>query len=537
MATKIGYVNQQPTAQINWAEVGANFTGMLNEEARVREEKKAEIDRATNEQMKVLKDTPMGDSKNINQLAIGYSDDAQKQLLMANSLLKSGQLKPKDYLLMRQNMADGTDQYFSLIQDYQNEYAGKMERLKSNDPNASSQELEVYLMQTVEGFGNFQNSKPVINPTTGEVLVGFTNPITGKIESDPNKLVGIGNLKNRLKGTYDKYNMDTAIANGKESFGKFDTIVRKVGSRKAQGSITTISDPTFRNQASIDEWVKKGWITQADAALITTFDKTEDAWLEGQLSMYNTTSLLTDNLRNIGGQKFDFTFDPNQQNDNTILLKQVDGNVVPDFESAIGKKQRQIAKDGLRTVLRGAIDHTEKMTTVSDFQEVPQYLIERADRAKTLKNDTTMLGKLYYGTPTEIEAARVYFRDLSPNVLDVTRDENGVTVKSKDANGKVTERSIYFKASGNTLSAEEFIKGAAPLLSGQTDVSSALKSGGYEAGRAFNTTKDKFFSGETDYNARVNSGGTQTNNEEAGGTAKYNKQISAKISDYNKKTF
>jgi len=40
MATKIGYVSQPPAAQINWAEVGANFTGMLNEEARIRQEKR-----------------------------------------------------------------------------------------------------------------------------------------------------------------------------------------------------------------------------------------------------------------------------------------------------------------------------------------------------------------------------------------------------------------------------------------------------------------------------------------------------------------
>jgi len=542
MATKIGYVSQPPAAQINWAEVGANFTGMLNEEARVREEKKAEIDRATREQIRVLQETPMGDSKNMNEWALNYASDAQKQLLMLNASLKSGQLKPKDYTVIRQNLADGTDQAFSLVQDYQNEYATKMERLKTDNPGAGSQYLESYLMQTAEGFGNFSKSQLVIDPMTGNVMVGFKNE-KGELESDPNKLVGISNLKNRIKAKYDKYDMASAVAQGKETFGKFESIVRKVGSRKAQGTITTISDPTFRNKEMIKEWVSKGWITKEDAAEVGTYDDTEDMWLEGQLTPYTVTSLLTDNLRTVGGQKFDFTSNPAEQDENTILLKQVDGNVVPYFDNEIGQKQRAMAKKGLQTVLRGAIDHTEKVQTVSDFQEVPQYLIERADRAKTLKNDTTMLGKLYYGTPTEIEAARVYFRDLSPNVLDVTRDENGVTVKSKDANGKVTERSIYFKASGNTLSAEEFIKGAAPLLSGQTDVSSALKSGGYEAGRAFNTTKDKFFSGETDYNARANSGNPQPDNgKKTEGAGKFNKNstssgiISTEMSNFNKTT-
>jgi len=495
MATKIGYVSQQPTSQINWAEVGANFSGMLSEEARVRQEKKDEIDRATNEQMKVLQNAPTGDSANMNQWALKYAADAQKQLLMLNGALKSGQLKPQDYTLIRQNLADGTDQAFTLTQEYQNEYKDKMARLKSNDPNASSQELEVYLMQSVEGFGNFNKSELVINPLTGQVMVGFKND-KGQLESDPNKLVGINNLRNRTKAKFDKYNMDAAVLQGKQSFGEFETIVRKIGSRAAQGSVTTISDPMFRNQAKIDEWVRKGWITKEDAAKMSTFDQTENAWLEGQLSMYNTTSLLTDNLRNIGGQKFEFTFNPAEQNENTILLKQVDGNVVPDFESEIGKKQRQIAKEGLRTVLRGAIDHKEKMTTVSDFQEKPEYLLNRADNASAAKVDLSMLGKLYYGTPTEIEAARLHFQGISPNIVDVQRDATGVTVKYKDEGGNTVSKTINFKASGNTLNTEEFIMAAAPLLSGQAGINEAIKSGGYERGRAFNPTTDVFHSAQ-----------------------------------------
>lgn len=496
MATKIGYVSQPPTAQINWAEVGANFSGMLNEEARVREEKKAEIDRATNEQMKVLQNAPTGDSANMNQWALKYAADAQKQLLMLNGALKSGQLKPQDYTLIRQNLADGTDQAFTLSQEYQNEYKDKMARLKSNDPNASSQELEIYLMQSVEGFGNFNKSELVINPLTGQVMVGFKND-KGQLESDPNKLVGINNLRNRTKAKFDKYNMDAAVAQGKQSFGDFETIVRKIGSRLGQGSITTISDPTFRNQAKINEWLKKGWITQEDAAKMSTFDKTEDAWLEGQLSMYNTTSLLTDNLRNIGGQKFSFTFNPAEQNENTILLKQVDGNVVPDFESEIGKKQRAMAKEGLRTVLRGAIDHTEKMTTVNDYTApsyAPQYVYEARAGKQDLQNAVSEIGKLYYGDDSAIRGATDYFSGYRGGVKNVTRDESGVSITYLNPNTSAYEtKRINFKGpNGDLLTQEEFIRSAGPLLTGQKDVSTALAKGGYDKNATFNPTTQKY---------------------------------------------
>mgnify|MGYP000335289981 FL=1 len=132
-STKIGYVSRDPSEQINWAEVGANFTGLLKEEARVREEKKAEIDTATREMQRVFNETPMGDSGTLNEWALNFGNDAQKQLLMVNTLLKSGQLKPQDYTVIRQNLADGTDQAFTLLDEYNKEYTEKMERMKSND--------------------------------------------------------------------------------------------------------------------------------------------------------------------------------------------------------------------------------------------------------------------------------------------------------------------------------------------------------------------------------------------------------------------
>jgi len=485
---------------------------MLNEEARVREAKKAEIDRATNEQMKVLQNTPMGDSSNMNQWALKYAADAQKQLLMLNAALKSGQLKPQDYTLMRQNLADGTDQAFSLVQDYQNEYADKMARLKSNDPNASSQYLEQYLMETAEGFGNFNKSELVIDPLTGNVLVGFKND-KGQLDSNPNKLVGINNLRNRTKAKFDKYNMADAVAKGKESFGKFETIARKIGSRTVAGMLTKFSDPTLKNDEYINRLIKSGAISKEDAASVSTFPKTLDAWLESQLSMYNVSSLLTDNLRNIGGKAFKYTANPEEQDENTILYKQVDGNIVLDFESEIGKKQREIAKEGLKTVLLGALDHTESTTTVSDYNSPtyqPQYMYEANQTKKQTQDAISQIGQLWGGYNADIQGAVNYFRDFRPGIKEVTRDANGITVTYTKENGQLEQKTIpFYSPSGNLLDQEQFIKAAAPLLTGQKDISTALIKGGY--------IKNAEFSGyETDvFKATTTSGNAQVGQQSA----------------------
>jgi len=486
MATKIGYVRQEPSQQINWAEVGANFTGMLNEEARVREAKKAEIDRATREQMNVLKNTPMGDSANVRQWGLDYGADAQNYLLMLNAQLKSGKLKPRDYTLLRQNLADGTDQTFTLIQEYQNEYAEKMERLKSNDPNASSQYLEQYLMETAEGFGNFNKSKLVINPTTGEVMVGFINE-KGELESDPNKLVGVNNLRNRITSKFDKYNMDAAVLQGKEMFGEFEGIKRTIGSKSKLGAILQFSDPTLRTKEAIAKYVSDGLISEEQAAKLATYDKTEDAWLESQLSMYNVSSLLTDNLRNIGGKPFKYTANPAEQDENTILYKQVDGQIVLDFESEIGKKQREIAKDGLRTVLRGALDHTEKITTVDDYtapQQPTATQIEAGNLRREQNSAVTNIAKLYYGNDSEVAEAITFLRGVNPNIDLINRDGDSVEITYND--GK-TE----FLKFGN-LKQGEWVKGSAnfflPSDKKIADVNAVLNRSGVDTSRGFNAS-------------------------------------------------
>ena len=62
MATAYKYVEREAENQINWAEVGSNFSNMLNEEARVREEKKSAIDEATREYQKIVANVPVGEN-------------------------------------------------------------------------------------------------------------------------------------------------------------------------------------------------------------------------------------------------------------------------------------------------------------------------------------------------------------------------------------------------------------------------------------------------------------------------------------------
>ena len=378
MAEYYDYQERDPNAQINWAEVGSNFSKMLNEEVRVREEKKAAIDEASR-QLQITFDTaPQGDSSNANDWTLDYADQGTKQLQMMDRLLRSGALSVKDYTKARQNLGDGTSQLFDLAKGYQEEYANKMLRADCTDPTGvgCSQQLELDMMASVEGFGNFSNSEAVIDQMTGRVMVGFSkfNEEKGiwELDSDPNSLVGINSLNNRIKGKYNLYDMDGAVEKAvKNSFGEYETIRRKIGTARQKGLLTKISDPRFRTAESINQGVKLGIFTEEEGILMlsNSFDTVRDQWINSQTAdPLVVSSLLTNNL---GNEVYKTTWSKEEyeadKSELTILLTNVDNRVVPDFTTEIGKRQKKKAQDGLSTVLEGAMDHKVEVATVSDY--------------------------------------------------------------------------------------------------------------------------------------------------------------------------
>ena len=80
MATKFGYVERQAT-QVDWSAVGKQFTDVIKEESRIRQEKKAAIDEASREMANILQNAPTGDNQTANEFTLNYANDAQALLL------------------------------------------------------------------------------------------------------------------------------------------------------------------------------------------------------------------------------------------------------------------------------------------------------------------------------------------------------------------------------------------------------------------------------------------------------------------------
>ena len=395
--TSFNYQPRDPQAQINWAEAASNLGNVFKEEARVRTEKKAAIDEATRQYQKELAKGVPGESTSIREWGLNYAGDAQEQMDMITMMLKSGQMSVSDYTRNKQNLVDGTEEAFSLMDDYQKEYAIKMERLKSEDPANASQRLEAWVMENVEGFGNFNKTQLTIDPSTGKVMAAkkVLNEVTGlmEISKDPNDLVPVSALKNNIISQFNKYDVEKSTKAWTANLGLMETVKRKTGTRKKAGEILTIIskipaqyDKTgnrIMNKISPKMAEDYGLDEEAIGALNAYIDA-EDLWIDGQLSNpYNMTSILTDYVNELDGKEISFTFNQEEakENPNLILMKRdAGGTLIPVFDKSINpnaENQKEQIRQYMKYAIRSKVGETQKITTYKDWNAMPAHYDNR----------------------------------------------------------------------------------------------------------------------------------------------------------------
>jgi hypothetical protein len=510
--TYFGYQERDPQAQVDWTEITSNFSNVLNEEVRVREQKKKAIDDSTREFQRRLNDTPQGESTTIREWGLKFGADAQKQMLMQDRLLKSGALKYNDYTVMRQNLVDGTDNAFTLLQEYQDEYAVKMERMKSTNPAEASQQLEVWLMENAEGFGNFNKSQLVINPETGKVSASFKvkNEETGlyEITDNPNNLRSVSALRGQLLGKFNEYDIESETKGWVDSNGKMTQILREIGSRTSSGVLTTIMNPMEKllkksgDRFIIDKDKAKALgIPDSELDAVNLYLTAENDWIKGQMTNgLNISSVLTENIGTASNDKsYTFTYNPEEAKDNAemILLDPQTQQPIFDESNPNAKEQEEAVMSYFRNSIRNKHNITQEVKTVNDWKaEQSKSQIEASAQRKKNKSMVSRIATLYTGNNEQIEGSLEYFRDLNDSNQKVTRTKDGIALTFINADGKLETRDIsFYSGTGDSRklkTQEEFIKSAGPLLTGQSDMSEALKTGGYDKDGVFNKTENPF---------------------------------------------
>ena len=476
MATYYKYAERSAESQINWAEIGKNMTDMLQSEVTIREEKKAAIDAASREFGEKLANPPQGEHKSANQWALEYGDNASQYMLMQDRLLKQGLLKPKDYMVTRQNLMDGTKQAFNLTKEFQETFKMKMDRYKKGE----SQDLELFLNAQAEKFGDFTKSQLYINPTDGSVNVAMKEKkvIDGKevfvMNQNPNEFTTISSLRNTIAGTYDKFDTNAVTTAFADSLGKEETASIVFGTLSKGGSITTTEDITSRTDLDADGKTVMFKFIDAENQMIT-------AALENP---YNRLSVLTNTKKFApNGKQYTFTYDEAdaKANPEKVLLKvdSATGQPTPQFS----EEQMKTSNEAMRTEVRAKYDYKKGIDPTAQAQLQEQSEGARAARAGEKEKDAAAgaWNQLYTGkTAAEKKAAADILlgtpiaQQAGLLGIDMTK-EGKITLKYSDP---VKNRTIdYLDANKNPISLRDF-SGLGVELHGVVDRDKAVKAGG-----------------------------------------------------------
>lgn len=351
MATYYKYADREASSQVNWAEITTNMVDSLNEAQAIREAKRKAIDDATAELGTTLSEAPQGDHKGLNEFAMTYANNAQQMRLMQDKLLKSGQLKLRDYNIGRANLTEGTTQLFNLGKKYQKAYGDRMKNFEIGENSL----LDADIMGRFETFANFSNHEAYINPTNGQVSVGklIDKEIGGKtvrtMDRTPGSFTTVQQLNFSLSQEIKKYKLDGLDA----EVGKF-----------AKNYVETFG-PNF----SID-----------DVRQMPEYEKMVDDMVRGQVQIPNGVgSILKDY---VGG--YNTVFNKEDQDENSILMiedpqQPGSGKMVMDVTSEMGKKQQKKAEEFLRR-------HIEKQLSRKETKTEPRQTSESSKQFKDTLN-------------------------------------------------------------------------------------------------------------------------------------------------------
>ena len=498
MATGYAYQPTDPQAQLNWAEVGQNLSNVLNAEAAKRDAQINEINDQTREFLKQAENIPQGESTSIREWGLNYSGQLTEAVRLQQDLLKKGDINMTEFLTARQNLQDGTDQAFTLMQEYQDVYAKKMERMKSDNPDMSSQQLEVWLMENAEGFANFNRSQLMPDPRTGKVVVGMKvrNPETGLMElsTDPNDRRSVSALRGQLMGEFNEYNIESKTAEWVEGNGKWSQIIRDIGSRTDAGTITTILNPMEKlmkvdgsGKRVVDiERARALGIPESDLEAMNLYLQAEDDWITGQAANPLTvSSVLTENAGVASnGKEFTFTYsvDDAKANPEKILLDPQTNQ--PIFDKSVnpnGEEQEEVFRQYMRNAIRNKHNVTTEVKTVNDWtRPTPPTAaqVQRGMEKKDKQKLATVWNNIYYAPTSEDK------NDLLQSILgDDMMKEAGVTDIVFSPDGKSLEVTYLDSRKNRTIPISDNPTqtewaGIGSEIHGISDASEAVRAGG-----------------------------------------------------------
>jgi hypothetical protein len=468
------HVKREANSQVNWAEVGKKISDSLIQVRDEREKRKAKIDEESRRFGEKLANAPQGENPNFNSVVNSAARDTAELRRIHDNLLRSGMMKMRDYSVARQNITDGWENFSNLSKEYNAEYEEKMRMYAEGSLSGQS----LYEMDLIEGFANFTEVKPYIDPMTLEFYLAHKSvnedgSYGADIDMDK-PLVTVNEMRERLRRKVLKYDVIGGLTPVVESLGEHIEVMRRAG-------ILT------------EENILRRDLNPDDDEVVSTYRRAQEKALNSILTSPDVaSSIMYDYIGQVEGKQVDYIYDEaeakaaQERGDNHLLYLKRDeksGNLF--FEPT--EEQRDILFNALR----------DQMDVMLDIKQTPEPIDfqterEKEEQAKGFESQVkaiSSIANLWGGTDEQVDAAGDSLMNMPTSrgpLSGQDRGEYGITFYWNE--GKESEFFSYRdEVTKEVKSQEDFIEGVASFF-GIENIEEALARSRYNPNAEFNSS-------------------------------------------------
>ena len=125
-----GYVERKPEdVQVNWGEISQGIVKSVKDWEKGREDLKEKLDKETRETQKAISEIPETKSEPVQTWILNTATTASERLAELNRKLKSNQITPRNYNLLRSNIMSDVTGVYAFAKAYDQGYAAKLQRV------------------------------------------------------------------------------------------------------------------------------------------------------------------------------------------------------------------------------------------------------------------------------------------------------------------------------------------------------------------------------------------------------------------------
>ena len=415
--TYIGYAQREAETNVNWGAVATQFSDMLSEQQKLKEENEAADALVTQELATQLQNAPEGGDQESSDYILDYVNNASNYNLMLKRNLDNGSISRKQFTKLSQNLSNGTAQIIAIANKY-NSYLEEQQKRLEEDKLSGKDE---WAAGKVQSFNDFRTTAAFIDPVTMKVS-------NGKLVT---KKVGDKTVRSLSTNTAD--------------FQQVSTMLGWMGQKTDKFDVNAAIESSYKMLAPAYQKNKDDGSIRDDIRQNPNFKNASKKQLMSYLSTPdNVGSILYDFARmSPDGTPWEFTDDVNKEkNKNAIYMKPDDAGVYNiDLESKQGKYLQEEAYKVLSAQLDLKIPRktTKKATAPGFDKDAAAYndeTVQIFDAAQNWMNLKNANSEAAFASAKNSIIAESRTNDKMLDITDISQSGDDLIVSYYDKNTK-----------------------------------------------------------------------------------------------------